>query len=67
MTREQQLELECIELNARLAEMTAKCAQGQAQIMRINLKERRAEFEAANHAQKTKPEEAPKQPPGAED
>lgn len=63
MTREQQLELECIELNARLAEMTAKCAQAQAQLMRINLKERRTEFD---HAKSNKTQEQAPQPPGVE-
>lgn len=66
ITREQQLELECIELHARLAEMTSKCAQVQAQLMRIELKAKRSAFESANHAQETKPSEEP-QPPGVED
>lgn len=64
MTREQQLELECIELNARLADMTAHYSQAKAQLIRISLENKRAEFKS--NADKAKPKEDPAPAPGVD-
>lgn len=65
MTREQQLELECYELNMRLADMTALASQLKSQLLKLNLEQKRADFSKTPDAEKPKIKEEAT-PPGVD-